>query len=126
MTDWLISIIKNVAMGAAVWLLWSLRGAFVAGWNVQKFIRQFEEHKRQSDEEIDGLKLRMDRAGVAMSDLATDVQGLPERLRVEFLPRRESELIQKESEVDRERLWQEVRDLWKVVNRREEEKGRRR
>ena len=42
---------------------------------------------------LDNLDERMNRAGIKMSDLADDVQGLPDRLRKEFLPREEAKLL---------------------------------
>ena len=42
---------------------------------------------------ITQLEQRMDRAGQKWSDLANDVQAMPDRLREEFISRRECELL---------------------------------
>ena len=44
---------------------------------------------------ISQLEARMDRAGEKMSDLANAVQGMPERLRGEFVTRKEWDLTER-------------------------------
>ena len=116
--EWAFSIAKSVAMGVAFWVLWSIRGAFLAGWNVQRFISDEKAARAVQDKRIDEIEKRLDRGGKLTSDLASDVQGLPEAMRAEFLTRRESDLIIVESRADRARLSNEIDNLWKVVNRR--------
>lgn len=122
MTDWtsLIGLTKWVLVTLAFWTAWSVRHVFIAAWRLQAFLKDYERDKMEADRDVILLKQRMDKAGTLTSDLATEVQGLPERLRREFrdeyITRREVELIRTESQIDRNRLHADVGELWAAMN----------
>ena len=140
--EWVLNVAKAVAMFAAFAIVWSLRNAFIAGWNVHKFINDYLQYKKDNDKEVAQLRTdfkedvanlkelikkneqRLDRAGEEMSNIASDVQGMPERLRSDFVPRREVELQFAENKVDRELLRQEVNNIWKRISERDERRRR--
>ena len=94
------------AVGAMVVLLkWGVRGGSA--------LAEYQELGRK----VDALGVRMDKAGVEASRLATAVTGMPERLRGDFLPRAEAKLIIEESQKDRVSLHHEVERLWEAMLR---------
>lgn len=60
---------------------------------------------------VDSVDRRMDRAGKQMSDFASNLQGLPERLRKDFVTRERLEDLLTESRNDRAALWTHVQKL---------------
>lgn len=120
--EWSVSLAKDVILGVAFWLLWTLRHAFIAGWNIQKFLSRFDEYVKSTDKEIAELKRRLDQAETTQKEIGEEILVIPEKLREDFVPRREIDLRFSESTTDRVRLWEEVKNLWKVVSRREEGK----
>lgn len=123
--DFFASVAKFAAMGIAFILVWTLRNAFIAGWNIHRFISQFESYRSSNDERVKDINDRLKAAGMKMSDFSDELQTLPERMRRDFVPRGEVELQFSENRVDRQLLRDEITDLWKRVNEREEKLRRR-
>jgi hypothetical protein len=78
--DWL-ELAKFLVMAAAGLLLWTHRHAFLGGELIGRL--------KTTEHEIVALRRRMDTAGEEMSNLANEVQALPDRWRAECIPRRE-------------------------------------
>ena len=74
------------------WLLTILSVSW-SGWMVSFVVGKWVQRREGSTEiplyRITQLEARMDHAGEKMSDLANAVQAMPERLRLEFVTRRE-------------------------------------
>jgi hypothetical protein len=75
--QWLLTILS------VSWSGWLLSFAF------GKWVQRREGSAEIPLHRITELERRMDRAGEKMSDLANDVQGMPERLRDQFVTRYE-------------------------------------
>lgn len=78
-------------------------GLLYRGFHTGKWVRRVGEER---DHEIATIKALLERAGRQSSDLASEVQGLPERMREVFVPR---EIFEVEKAVNRERI-EGVRD----------------
>jgi len=80
------------------WLLTILSLSW-SGWMVSFVVGKWVQRREGSTEiplyRITQLEARMDRAGDKMSDLANAVQGMPERLRDEFVTRQEWDLTER-------------------------------
>jgi len=135
LAEWSLVVAKSVAMFVAFAIVWSLRNAFIAGWNIHRFISQFETYRLSNDKALGDLRtsnekmfadlfLRLDEAGQKMSDFSDELQNLPERMRRDFMPRPEIELQFAENKADRQLLRDEITNLWKRVNEREERRRR--
>lgn len=113
--DWLDLAKFAVATAAAV-LLWSLRQGFAGG----SLMNRFERLEKDVTDLRTETRQRFDRAGEEMSNLATDVQGMPDRIRGELLTelRREAALLRADSARDRDELHRQIQHLWEVVERR--------
>ena len=98
--EW-FTIGQAILMALGMGLLWSLRSAFAGG----SLLRRLED-----------LEKRMDRAGRLSSDLATEVQGLPDLLRSECITRREFSIIQANHEQHFARHAEDHKELWTAVN----------
>ena len=77
---------------AALGVTWS---GFGLSFMVGKWVRRQEHSSEMPAYRIGQLERRMDQAGEKMSDLAGDIQGLPDRMRAEFVTRRECEHLVK-------------------------------
>ena len=77
---------------AALGVTWS---GFGLSFAIGKWVRGREVATDMPSYRIGQLEKRMDQAGEKMSDLAGDIQGLPDRLRLEFITRHECELMVK-------------------------------
>lgn len=75
------------------------------GFQTGKWVQNQESRSK----EIDQITTRLDRAGQKISDLATDVQGLPERMHRDFIPR-ETFLIEITGLKERQK------DLWTAIH----------
>ncbi len=75
--QWLLTILS---------LSWS---GYLVSFAVGKWVQRREGSTEVPLYRIAQLEARMDHAGEKMSDLANAVQGMPERLRGEFVTRRE-------------------------------------
>lgn len=89
-----------VVMTAAALLLWAVLHAFKGG-----------QHAADVLARLKAVEDRMNRAGIEMSDFATELQGFPERMRREFMPRETAQLLVEESRHDRERIRVELEQL---------------
>lgn len=92
MREW-IGVVQSVVVAfaaAAVALLYR-------GFQTGKWVRQIGEER---DQQIDDIHRRLDTAGGKMSDLANEVQTMPDRFRREFVSR---EVFDLEKAVDKER-----------------------
>lgn len=69
------------------------------------------EKLSEIEQRLKDVERRMDKAGNKLSELASEVQGLPERLRGIFLPLDRAHDLVEESKVDRTRLWAELAKL---------------
>lgn len=126
--SWL-GVIKTVVMGAAVWIIWSVRHVFKFGLNTQKFLDEHEQYRRDTNRRIDLLEQlvdslrdtnkyleslddRMNRAGKHMSDMATQVQRLPAELRREFMGKELFAAHERENQVSMDHLQRQLDQLW--------------
>ena len=75
-------------------------------WAVSRWVGNTEHAGDDLKAQVAEIKRRMDQAGRKISDLTSDVNGLEERVRKEFLPRTEATLLTDESRRDRQRLWE--------------------
>jgi hypothetical protein len=82
------------------WLLTILSLSW-SGWMISFVVGKWVQRREGSADvplwRITQLERRMDQAGDKMSDLANAIQGMPERLRDEFVTRREWDAIEKRS-----------------------------
>ena len=69
------------------------------------------------DRDIKTAHLRMDQAGRQMSDLATDIQGIDQRMRMIFVSKELAEEWLRESREDRRQLWESIETLRRRGNR---------
>ena len=69
--------------------LYSIKMSFVGAGK----IKDIEHGVSAVSIRVDNIEIRMDRAGEKVSDLATDVQGMPERLRHEFVTKEYLHLV---------------------------------
>lgn len=72
---------------------------------IHRWVQDRKVYETSDNGRIKALENRMDRAGTEMSDIATDVQSLPERMRQEFVTQKLFDLEISHSKEDRERLW---------------------
>ena len=104
--EW-ISLLQSVVTAVALILIWLLRRAFQGGaWTTDLMGRMLIIERTQ-----EAQKERLDHAGAKLSDLASHVQGLPERLREQFLSLDRANDIIAESRADRVRIWQAIDQL---------------
>lgn len=116
-------------MGIAVWIIWSVRHAFTFGLSTQKFLDAHEQYRKDTnkrldaiDAELDSLKdvnkqlealaERMGRAGRAMSDMASKVQGLPAELRREFMGKELFAAHERENQGNFEHVQRQLDQMW--------------
>ena len=78
--EW-FQIAQTIIMAVAALLVLSVKVGLKGG-SIEVILQRLDQ--------LDGL---MNRAGEKMSDLADTVQGLPDRLRKDFLPREEAKLL---------------------------------
>lgn len=117
----IVNVVKSVAMGLVFWLLWTIRNVFIVGWNIHKFVRRFEEmiiafEKAKID--IEKLTARLDQGGKKMSDLTTEIQGLPQTLSDDFITRREYDALNLERDRYRKDTRGELDRAWEAIDRR--------
>ena len=85
-TDQLLHIVQFAIMLAA--------GAFIASWGRERQSAQrlLDQREKEVDRRFTEIFGRVDHAGQKMSDLTNTVQGLPDRLRDQFLSESRREL----------------------------------
>lgn len=107
----IIAIVFQIAtfvmMTTAAFLVWTVRSAFKGGQIASTVQRDIEELRGKCED----LNKRMDRAGHEMSNLASEVQGLPDRMRRECISMELATQMFAESARDRDRIWQEIAKL---------------
>ena len=69
---------------------------------------------------LDEITKQLDRAGARYSSLASTVNGLPERMRAQFVSVERIEDLLRESREDRTRLWEALRKVSDIVDRRDQ------
>lgn len=79
-------------------------------------IKALEVHVPENlDYRLKGLENRMDRAGLETSRLATEVQGLPQRIREEFHTRERASDLEDARLLDSANLWRAIKSLEDAV-----------
>ncbi len=97
------TVIMTMALAGVALLRWGARGGKV--WaDFQKL-----------EVDVSQLRTLFTEAGQKTSRLATEVQGMSERLRQIFITRDEATLMRQASEEDRAQLRREVERLWDAV-----------
>ena len=97
----LVNFVLTLVVGV---LLFTMRGGFRAGqWSAQLELK-LSTLATEMERRFIAIETRMSRAGSDASDLATDVQGLPERLRAFFVPIDYKELVEEKN-----------RGIWGVI-----------
>ena|SRR3990167_734966 len=104
--EW-FSIIQSVVMTGALVLIWLLRRSFQSGSWSTDLVARLAVLERSHDAHTE----RLNHTGAKLSDLASTVQGLPERLREHFLPLDRANDWNAESRTDRVRIWQAIDQL---------------
>ena len=95
----------GAALSGVALLKWGIRGGTALA-DYQSLVRR-----------VDAIDKVLATAGEKTSDLASAINGLPERLRKDFLPRPEADLIIQESQQDRRALHHDLERLWEAVRR---------
>ena len=123
MPKWFLwfQVANTLLVAAAALLLAVLRLGDKGG----RLIRGTEESSKRMDQvELDCatkyalILQRLDRAGEKTSELATEVQAMPERFRTIFISLDRSADLFAEARDDRKRLWHEVEQICFTLRRR--------
>ena len=107
---WFSFILAVASLVSSVLTVIIYRG-FQSGRWVQSRIDDIERMGNR----VANLEGRMDRAGKQMSDIATDLQGLPEELRGIFLSRESFAQFAQQNADERAQLRREVERLWEAM-----------
>lgn len=107
--DW-FQTSQTIVMALASLFVWVvLRGFQLGKWSTTVDRSADFDALRES---IRAIHRRLDDAGEKASDLASAVQGMPERIRRDFITRDEFTIMTENGREDRMRLWQEIARLW--------------
>jgi hypothetical protein len=102
-----VTLGQAIVMALVGLLVFSIRGSFKAG--------QWTESKDYS-KDIAAINGRLDQAGRQMSDIASEVQAWPERMREDFMTRREIETHLTYSQQQRSQQAQDIERIWQELN----------
>lgn len=97
--EW-FQVIQTIIMAVAAMLVFSVRHSWKHGGSQEAILSRLKN-----------VEETIRHAGDKMSDLTTQVQGMPERLRHEFMPRDELTYRLDDSSTDRQRLWYAITEL---------------
>lgn len=99
-----------IRVGVGVLMFTVLRG-FQSG----RWVQARDDKLTDLERSIGALTVRLDKGGKEMSDLASEVQGMPERLRTIFVPRELYGASEAVNGQEHHRMLAEIEKLWGQV-----------
>lgn len=105
------SLIQTVLMGVAAVIVALLYRGFYTG----RWVQKNEDQVGMFETRLAAIERRLDNGGAKMSDLASEINGLPERLRLMFVPVELFHHVDERNKEDRSAMRAEIEKMWHAI-----------